>query len=366
MARSYPWANHRGGAGSRAAPRPMPILAFGGQPPMTKGQVQGLLLLDLLNRREAKIARNVLKRHVAGKIAEVAIEGIAQYLVPPGTALHPVGSYHLRCDIGGIGQFLSKTYAGDVCNTGQYIEQPGTNPPTADSLFVSECTPNDISPPVPNGIVHRVWERDFPAFADPEFVAEPVPEGLPVVQTVPVPKPLFYPRPGVRPRPTPRPNPLAPPELVPEFAPPLVEYPPVVAWQVAPNGRMRPVNAPPHRISPPAPREREKKAGVVGGILTGISAVTEGFDVIDAVYGGLPDDIKPPGFMSPYDKLKFAIDNWEMIDVKKAIGNMIINEAKDRLIAAFGARGINPQTGLPFRGGGPTRIGGGLAPPSGA
>lgn len=192
----------------------------------------------------------------------------------------------------------------------------------------------------PPGITKKVpqWvEAQTPVYVlppPPYYTADP--DAAPIAQPAPFPKPAPYPLIPSRPdSPWPQGYKSAQPSNgnprpLPPYGDPLAG--PAVGTD---GGPFRPV--PPHVFMPPRKGEKEKKgkAGpVASAILNAVGTPTEAADAIDAVYDALGK--KCPGAKTPQAKLKCIADNFDTLDVAKAIGNLIANEIEDRAIGTVG------------------------------
>lgn len=92
--------------------------------------------------------------------------------------------------------------------------------------------------------------------------------------------------------------------------------------------------------APPGPRAKERKVtlfslnnrSTLGRI---VGAMGEFGDFVEAFYSTLPDWTKV-GDRTVQDKLETLYRHWDKVDVAKAIGNLIANEAEDRFIGEIG------------------------------
>lgn len=280
---------------------------------------------------------------------------------------HPSSAYSLVCDLGGSATELSSLYGGNVCNTGQYYS-PGFVP-TAESEWVSEW--QVVDPNTASNICERVWHRTLPAEEAPEFVPAqpevlpqfmPWPDEFPDVQAVPAVMPQLDPatKPIGKPAPQPetlpwavlpyrQPNPWRDPveqtergpKPEPALGPPVGEQPPPIVRPPLnpefPGGKV--VVRPPSFVipnRPPRKGEKEKKLAISlpagHPVMQGIGAVTEGMDVIDAIYWAIPKKYRPKGFTNPWDKARAIYDNADNIDWEKALENILKNEIEDQII----------------------------------
>lgn len=353
MSGMYKFSNYRGGAGSQSpAARTYPSLSafhLGRPPGWPKSTGHEHRLRRMLgDARAARLARQVLRRHMIGAVVETGITVLQGYkeAQPQSVLFFPPSSYVLQCDMGGSGTELSSLYSGPICMGGQHIS--GGNPPTADSPRVSEITPSVA--PFPNGARHRGWARIAPAEAAPQLIpATPEVPAIAVPQTAPQPKRLFWPRfrtGRVRPRTSPAADPAT--MVQPEY----------VRFSVGRNGRFN-VNyrrhdgttAPRHR--PPSRRERERKYRGPPWLMQPAYALTEAADFIDALYGALPDEYKLPYVegrrIGMWDKLRQVIEHEDKIDIRDAFWAVKDNEVIDRMIGGImSERPIMVGSGRPY------------------
>jgi hypothetical protein len=117
--------------------------------------------------------------------------------------------------------------------------------------------------------------------------------------------------------------------------------------------------------TPPGPGVKERKATIKSSmpILHGVlGTITEGADLIRAIHGALPPQFqaKPKRnpnakgkkdkwkASSPQEKLGALYDHWDKIDIGKAVGNVIKQEAGDRLIGKVN-QGISKGNGWYYK-----------------
>lgn len=94
-----------------------------------------------------------------------------------------------------------------------------------------------------------------------------------------------------------------------------------------------------HNVVRPAPGEREKKTGVglrrALGVLSRIyDATTEAQDLVDALLDAIPGS-RAAKKLGLHEKVNYIYDNIDRLDMAKAVGNIIANEAEDRAVGAF-------------------------------
>ena len=203
--------------------------------------------------------------------------------------------------------------------------------------------------PAPFEVVQTVVPMVSP-WPDPWGLAAP---GHPYA---PAPDPNMPVAPSFDPIPKPNQEPSPAPEIAP--APQRsasIDGHSVVRYEISSD----PAVSPPHRPPPPdvaarppqsSPRrgEKEKKTRGKGmNIAQLLDLVSESAEVVDAVYEALPDDVKrrwgrdrkerPGDQMGQYGlsgadwKLQAIWHNWDKIDAKEAVSNIIRNEIEDRL-----------------------------------
>lgn len=140
-----------------------------------------------------------------------------------------------------------------------------------------------------------------------------------------------------------------PPEILPPPAPNVQE---VVVPAPSPGAGDRPrVSSRPatrHETKnrPPRNREKEKKIHVrtvAGGAWAVLNLITEGLDFLDVLWGALPKQHKTKGRPTPYDKARDIYDNWEAIDVAKAVENYINNQIEDYVYGMIGQQVAKAQ-----------------------
>ena len=150
-------------------------------------------------------------------------------------------------------------------------------------------------------------------------------------------------------------DPVPPPARSP-FAP----EKPIRQFDISPTGKPMPwaPPAPPHRRAPPRQREKHTKGSSptpqLGGQLAGaLDKISEGCDMIDALYQALPPEVDKKwqcsrvagGFGGQYEvggcncKAAALWHNFHKLDLDAAVKNLLANELEDRLIGAgMGAR----------------------------
>lgn len=208
---------------------------------------------------------------------------------------------------------------------------------------------------------HPNWPRYQPAYFPtpapapaPWYYPAVDPFVLPINEPVPVPRPVPYPAiphvpvadpwrdpleqprtdPGSRPRPRARPGHL--PSQVPVV---VLSQRPGQAPRVGPGY---------HRRLPPGRGRKEKKVGGVPRLVAAaIGGVSEGFDLIDALYDALPwwvtrgvrgSAMNPrhPPCQTPQCKAAALYDHWNDINMEQALVNMAGEGAKDRYWGEWG------------------------------
>lgn len=162
-----------------------------------------------------------------------------------------------------------------------------------------------------------------------------------------------------RPRPVwwspPRWAPVTPefPDVGPRPAPksPLAPLHPNANSVTGPTGviEVTPFN-PPRPVSPKGPRPpgrgtKERKAGLppwAAAIWHGVGPITEGVDLVNAVYEALPRRIKVEAYNkygrqpTPQEKLMLIYNNIGKLNVGKAVTNIVENQVEDFVIGKFG------------------------------
>lgn len=183
----------------------------------------------------------------------------------------------------------------------------------------------------------------------------PRPRPAPAPSPAPGPKPGPAPGPGPGPAPSPSPVPIPAPLPDPPGKP--APGPGVVTWVPSTSVAFEPsasggrsVYRSRHFMSPPKPREKERKikwqhAGQVLGVL---NPFTEFCDMVDALYDALPKDLRwqhklsfwKRGLRTPrcIDKAGFVYAHLDEVDVKSAISGLITNEIGDRIFGELSRR----------------------------
>lgn len=81
---------------------------------------------------------------------------------------------------------------------------------------------------------------------------------------------------------------------------------------------------------------REKEAKVrVAGLALGealLGFVTESMDFLGALYKALPWCVRPPGYVSPAKMAETLYKNWEYLDLREAMANLVKNQVGDAVI----------------------------------
>lgn len=102
---------------------------------------------------------------------------------------------------------------------------------------------------------------------------------------------------------------------------------------------------------PPGPRERERKAkSTMVHMLSILDAISEGAEVVDAIYDALPDDVKRKwdrkgrglidnagqyGIDGADWKLKALWHNWDKVDIDQAARNILANHIQDSVLGSI-------------------------------
>lgn len=196
----------------------------------------------------------------------------------------------------------------------------------------------------------------------------PVPEVIPYVPPMsPEPRPDPIPWTELPGRPAPGLGTITAPAVDPApnlgggLQPGLPGLPPVVPG-VEPGTKPPPTDPnfpgnPPHRFKPPGPREKEKKLRVPAAVMAGLKAahqVTEWKDSIDAIWEGVPDEVKakykgrgrtregsraPPGtpYFTPDQKAWIIYRHVNDIDWQVALIELAKNGVEDWLMGKLNA-----------------------------
>lgn len=120
---------------------------------------------------------------------------------------------------------------------------------------------------------------------------------------------------------------------------PVTVFDPTPDFVIAPGG----ITTQPPRTelpAPPGPKAKERKVTLyslnnrspLGKI---VGAMGEFGDFVEAFYSTLPDWTKV-GDRTVQDKLETLYRHWDKVDIAKAVGNLIVNEAEDRFIGEIG------------------------------
>lgn len=262
-----------------------------------------------------------------------------------------------------IGQFahVYGTWFGTLSESRDVYEKVGT-----DGTAVGE-QPGVVAPPDPF----------FPPAPQPAID----PMDLPIGQPVGIPAPMPYPaipwrqpnphrdpveQPTRGPSAVPRPHPYALPRLVPgpwrlPSAPvpanapvpstrplpgavpspeviPIDAYPPTVIGH-SPRARHRASPRPhPHVLRKPPPGTRERKVRITAavGVLKGLGIITEGLDVVNALYDALPDAFKVKGKRSnQIERMQALYDHWDEVVLTEAVKNLLVNHIEDKVIGGL-------------------------------
>lgn len=207
--------------------------------------------------------------------------------------------------------------------------------------------PSPVPYPVPGpGVSPRPVPVPTPGTPTPVPVPVPVPgtDPIPVAPPGTVPYPPL--NPGDSPIQVPGPAPGTPPVTPPGTAPvtptpPVVPVPPptathdpvIVQWpDLVPGTTTRPRPGPRR----PGPRVREKKIKVAGVFDLLFGSVTESMDFIAALYKALPWCKRPVGFVGPQKQAQALYDNWEYINWREAMANLVENQIEDHVIGLIG------------------------------
>lgn len=269
-----------------------------------------------------------------------------------------------------LGKIYDNPYAG--LDYAYFFSQPERYSSIWRAQFAQKLSrpnvPGDTSsdPNAPFPVTDPVPSMPIPKSPVPEpapLLPSIDPEALPIQKPFPTPQPIPYPMlPLVRPNPwrhpqqqrrsgyrVPRPiyDPLfpdrdipLPPQQVPYVAPPVaVGSSPEVAAEPLPVA---------HTLGKPKSGDKESKVKLewAGGVLRIANTVTEGLDVIDAIYDALPSQFKPryngTRFVlrnpTPQQKLAALYEHWEEVDLPEAFRNLTYNEMQDRFFGALGRR----------------------------
>lgn len=96
-----------------------------------------------------------------------------------------------------------------------------------------------------------------------------------------------------------------------------------------------------HHFAPPPRGVKEKKVALGGTGKLGrfYGSLSEGKELIDDIWGALPDDVKGKRRKTPQQKLTDLWQHWDRLDAAKAIGNVIWDKSVDRIIGAAASAG---------------------------
>lgn len=91
-----------------------------------------------------------------------------------------------------------------------------------------------------------------------------------------------------------------------------------------------------HHFAPPPRGVKEKKVAVGGAGKFGrfYGSLSEGKELVDDVWGALPDDVKGKRRKTVQQKLTDIWRNWDRLDSVKAVENIIWDKSVDRIIGA--------------------------------
>lgn len=162
----------------------------------------------------------------------------------------------------------------------------------------------------------------------PEWEVEVFPTGDPVGDPAAKPDPLKRPRPREKPdpeviRPRPRPRPGVDPEGEPGIYPRLREKPGI------------------HVLATPARNVHEQKmrptSKAYHALLGALRGITEALDLFEALYNAFPCDVRPRGFLTPYERAEWMAANMGQLDEGQFLVNVVVMEIQDRFIA-WGSR----------------------------
>lgn len=167
---------------------------------------------------------------------------------------------------------------------------------------------------------------------------------------VPSTEPFFTPLPWTSPMPVGRPAPMPTP-IKGVGTLPGREVGPL------PDGKPRPgvdPNSPPNQPRPPTGRTKERKFAIaVGGAwAAGINFVTEGLDLVAALYKSLPKWLQNKlwkengGYMSPYDKALAIVQYFHLIQGDELIFNLLDMQSEDRTYGKIGGHVKNANANL--------------------
>lgn len=115
------------------------------------------------------------------------------------------------------------------------------------------------------------------------------------------------------------------------------------------------------RDTPPPPRTHERKGQVQAGIGKAVQvafAVTEGVDVVDALFDALPASVRKNApksgvarkgamigegtrYSTPIDKALTVFKNYKQMDLSEAVKNLLINHFVDKIIGTMSAQGAD-------------------------
>lgn len=106
----------------------------------------------------------------------------------------------------------------------------------------------------------------------------------------------------------------------------------------------------PHNRLPPGKGEKEKKTRATPAAFSRVgrflSVVTEGADIIEAVYGALPEKIRQRAFaqkgtgrkLTPQEQLVVIYRNINQLDMAVVVANLAYNQIEDKIIGTVGKK----------------------------
>lgn len=187
----------------------------------------------------------------------------------------------------------------------------------------------------------------MPILPGPNYIPEAPPIGRPVPRPVPeTPQmPDVGPRPAPAPAPAPAPGSVPRPPELPELIPELV-FPPVAPPYgraiLSPRGMVRQQPRAQHKYAraPKGTKEMKARVGrVVGFIWGALGQVTEYIDTVDVIYEALPKRFKREKYKelgrqpTPFEKAILIYENFDDLDIEKAVNGYIKQQISDALYA---------------------------------
>jgi len=123
--------------------------------------------------------------------------------------------------------------------------------------------------------------------------------------------------------------------------------------------------APPGALGPPGrPKDRETKrkmSPMQAAAIKAVSSVTEGLDLLNALYDSLPPQYRPRYrntsheklSLTPTEKMRALIDNADHIDMAALAKNVVMENVEDQIYGRIGQVGgqISRRLGIPYGGG---------------